>query len=149
MFDSFLRPLKLMVALALLSAAMNPDCHAILGDSLEQCEKKYGPLAPSDDQASYMGVDGELVVTLGFRGGVCRSIAYLHSVRARGLPPTQISEAQRKDLLQRNFGGNPYTTEKLSAGNVVQYRSQDGRFVATYDVTKAELTVTDNAERTE
>jgi hypothetical protein len=132
-----------LAVLAIVTSALIPACtFARLGDSLEECQARYGPLDTWEQPEVYSVVEGELFVTLKFQDGICRSVTYAHNVRARGLPPMPIEAKQREELLKRNFGGRAYSTRVLADGNV-EYETSDGRFHGFYDAAAAQLVVAD------
>jgi hypothetical protein len=118
------------------------ESSAELNKSLAQCRSIYGQLTAAEDKNIYSTLQGDLVVTLKFRKGVCCSVSYMVSIRARGLPPTQIEEPQRQKLLRKNAPEQNFIRKPLAGGNL-EYKTQDGQFFAFYDATAARFTIAD------
>jgi len=135
--------MKLHTAFFLLTVIFAEQSEARLGESVKACSKLYANWTQSAVPGMYFGTLGDLSVTAKFRGDACQSIAYIHSVRARGLPPMQISEKQRGSLIKQNFRNQSFTT-KTAPGEMITYISSDKRRIGTYDLVRAELVVTQN-----
>lgn len=119
-----------IVALAVAAILHPVAAHARLGETLAQCEARYGKVIKTTKEYHFF-TKKPMNIACKFFEGVCESMVIFHTETDMFRHPLEMSDVEIEAILEANSKGSVWTKKEVISVNK-EWKTADGLLIAAY-----------------